>query len=682
MRASTPRQSAATGSGAAAVAQLGAQLPSVARRHGWSAEQLKSALLADPSLHVDSTDRLYYVEPPARPLSNTADGAVLADGRMSADGAAADTPSGAAPYALSDTFKLHSLPGAKLTIFLDFGGRTMTGNAWTASDNSGQPIVCPPFSIDADPAFSDAEKALIQEVWQRVAEDYAPFNVDVTTELTSEAAITRSSSADTVYGTRVLISPISSSIAPTAGGIAYVGVFDMVGDYYKPALVFSDKMSNMPKYIAEAAAHECGHNLGLSHDGTSVLGYYAGSGSGETGWAPIMGVGYYQNLSQWSEGEYPDANNQQDDLAILAGYLGYRADDVGDTTATAQVLPVSATLSASGIISSSADVDVFRFAVGDGPATIDVKPATVGPDIDVSAELRDSSGNLVAASNPVTSLSAHLAPSLSHGTYYLYVRGTGKGSPLDVGGYSSYASIGQYSVTGSVIAGTQLGPYWITVAPSSNGTITPPGVQTVAWGASKSFSVTPAASYHVVDVKEDGVSIGASSSVTLRNVVADHTLSAAFEADALGSVLRPVYRFRNLKSGFYLWSADENEKATIIRALSETWICEGVAYRIDTTNPLNDVPLWRFVSAKGGFYLYSADPSEKASLIANLSGTWRFEGQAFRVTTDPSGSPVWRFLNVKNGTYLYTGDPAEKNTIVSTLTSTWKLEGIAYYLAP
>ena len=64
------------------------------------------------------------------------------------------------------------------------------------------------------------------------------------------------------------------------------------------------------KYVAEAASHEAGHNMGLSHDGTSTAAYYGGQGSGATGWAPIMGVGYYKNLSQWSKGEYALANNK------------------------------------------------------------------------------------------------------------------------------------------------------------------------------------------------------------------------------------------------------------------------------------------------------------------------------------------------------------------------------------
>ncbi|WP_305803521.1 hypothetical protein, partial [Thiolapillus sp.] len=60
----------------------------------------------------------------------------------------------------------------------------------------------------------------------------------------------------------------------------------------------------------------------MSHDGTSSAGYYSGHGDGFVSWAPIMGVGYYKNVTQWSKGEYPDASQVQDDLAIIDGKLG------------------------------------------------------------------------------------------------------------------------------------------------------------------------------------------------------------------------------------------------------------------------------------------------------------------------------------------------------------------------
>ena len=45
------------------------------------------------------------------------------------------------------------------------------------------PLEAVPFDQDGDPTtFSDGELSAIAGVWQRVAEDYAPFSVDVTTE--------------------------------------------------------------------------------------------------------------------------------------------------------------------------------------------------------------------------------------------------------------------------------------------------------------------------------------------------------------------------------------------------------------------------------------------------------------------------------------------------------------------
>ena len=199
---------AAPASGPDAVTALGARLPEVAKAYGWSTAQLKYRLKSDKSLKVDKKGYLLYADP------------APAAGALAA-GAFADVASGAASAAalapLTDTFKLHSLPGAAHIVYLDFQGEVMHANAWTASQNGGADIVAPAFSIDGDPTtFTDAELTVVQQVWQRVAEDYAPFNVDVTTEYMGEDAITRSGSADNNYGMRVLISPISKYFAATA----------------------------------------------------------------------------------------------------------------------------------------------------------------------------------------------------------------------------------------------------------------------------------------------------------------------------------------------------------------------------------------------------------------------------------------------------------------------------------
>ena len=420
---------------------------------------------------------------------------------------------------LADTFRLHSRPGAGRIIYLDFDGDMLAGGAWNSY--TGQELIpCPAWDIDGSVAvFGDAERIAIQHVWQRVAEDYEPFDVDVTTEVPPADRITRASESDDVYGTRVLISPVASFFGEY-GGIAYVGVYNRVdaGDYYKPALVFPEKLGNNDKNIAEAASHEVGHNLGLSHDGvTGGDAYYAGQGDGETGWAPIMGVGYDRNLSQWSRGEYANADNPEDDLAVIQSYgLGYRADDHGDSLAAATALPAGSALAVSGSITQAADTDVFGFTAAAGAARFSVRPAEHGPDLDLQIAVLTADGSILAISEPPDTLGADISLSLgTAGAYYLRVQGVGKGDPRTTG-YTDYASLGQYAITGTVVdPGTTPRPP-VAVASATPNTGAAP--LAVAFTAAGSFDLDGSIVAYAWDFGDGGSAAGAA--VT-------HTYSAA-----------------------------------------------------------------------------------------------------------------------------------------------------------
>lgn len=358
------------------------------------------------------------------------------------------------PVPLEDTFRLHSRPGSSRILYLDFDGHFISGTIWNAYYFSGRDLLAPPFDIDGHPeSFSEEERRRIQEIWSRVAEDYAPFEVDVTTELSSEDQIQRTDAADSEFGTRVLISPIASYFGDY-GGMAWVGVYSASGTrhaYFQPALVFPERLNGAsPKYVAESISHEAGHTLGLSHDGTSWQTYYEGHGSGETAWTPIMGTGYYRNLSQWSRGEYLGANNKEDDLAVMQNHgLSLRPDDHGNDPATATRLPSGARLEVDGLLEAGSDVDVFLFDADAGFVRISVLPVRLGPNVDLVAELRDAAGTLVMADNPPESLGASLAVAVPAGTYSLTIRGAGKPANDTHLGYSDYGSAGYYFVRGT-----------------------------------------------------------------------------------------------------------------------------------------------------------------------------------------------------------------------------------------
>ena len=238
---------------------LGSNKHSVADWYGQTDSGFDDLCKRDRSMRADKQGRLHYVC--AAPS--------VQQGSSSAWGYTGTTL--AAPYADSQTFLLHSKPGATKVIYLCFTGFTTGGTAWNASYTSGANIVTPPYDIDGNPsAFSTTELANIQNIWLSVAEDYAPFDVDVTTQDPGVEALRKTSTTDAYYGIRVCIGGSSLDwYCYTAGGVAYLNSFDWDTD--TPAFVFPAQLgTGNPKFVAEAAAHEAGHTLGLHHDGLTA----------------------------------------------------------------------------------------------------------------------------------------------------------------------------------------------------------------------------------------------------------------------------------------------------------------------------------------------------------------------------------------------------------------------------
>ncbi|MFM8277397.1 MAG: M12 family metallo-peptidase, partial [Cyanobium sp.] len=391
---------------------------------------------------------------------------------------------------ISLTFKLHSNPTANQRIYLDFNGYYLANSAW----ENGATLQVGAFYSSMG---SDAAQQAIQEIWRRVAEDFAPFNIDVTTEEPNSDDLKKSDAGDTRWGIRVAMTTNANLVTNAAiknaggGGTAYLGSFNWATD--EVCLVFNgynDTSAAAVYAAAETASHEVGHTLGLSHDGNSYNNYYEGHGSGDTSWGPIMGSPFIntdKNVTTWSKGDYFDANNQEDDLGIITGSISnayvsgngftYRVDDYGDSLATAYTLSGTAP-SCFGIIERSTDVDWFRFSTGNASVSLNIRNAcqvftangdgtfntqyldSVGPNLNISAQLFDANGVLIATSNPLDRLDASFSLSLSEGDYYLSVEGVGFGTPYanPPSGYTDYGSLGQYLITTTVLAGDNIAP--------------------------------------------------------------------------------------------------------------------------------------------------------------------------------------------------------------------------------
>lgn len=380
-------------------------------------------------------------------------------------------------------FELNSNPDATFTIYLDFTGNIVMDSGWNKED--WEIIISPSFIMDQ--SLSTTE---MYSIWQSIAEDYAPFNVNVTTEFPGLDNLNYSGAGDVNYGVRVSIGGNSEDVlGESCGGIAFLESFQDSGAY-NTCFAFPDGTGS-PKGLAMAASHEVGHTLGLHHDGI-VNGdeYYDGNGI----WGSLMGAPYSRTLTQWNNGTYVNANNTEDDLSIIAGNFydaahpnGLINDGHVNAVVTNEYLPGGITVEdlenveiigvfgedeltpTYGTVEFTGNADVFQLDIYAG----DVNFAIQGCDsygtvlskswqtnLDIKAMLFDSNWNLVdiydnTIHTGTLDFNAAISAALEEsGTYYLVITGDGRGEPNAAGfyetnNYSNYGSLGRYVITGT-----------------------------------------------------------------------------------------------------------------------------------------------------------------------------------------------------------------------------------------
>jgi len=340
---------------------------------------------------------------------------------------------------------LNSEVSSTNVLFLDFDGHIVEGTSW----NYGPAIDCQPSNLSTDQIIS---------IFHRVAEDYRPFTVNVTTDSTKYMA------APANRRMRVVLTT-SSSWYGQAGGVAYINSFSW-GDN-TPCFVFTELLGYNTKYIAEATSHELGHTLGLRHQSAydavcnKTSEYNPGRGTGEIGWAPIMGVSYYKNMTLWNYGANPyGCLAYQDDLSIVTSSnngISFRSDDHSHNAASATPINVAGnSFTATGIIERPNDVDAFRLALN-SPSRLQadavpfgVGAGNTGANIDLEIELLDESENVIRVYNAESMLSTTIDTLLPAGVYYFRIQGRGNVYA------PNYASLGSYAIAAMITPGHTL----------------------------------------------------------------------------------------------------------------------------------------------------------------------------------------------------------------------------------
>ena len=153
------------------------------------------------SLHVDAEGNLFFACPHS-PLARYDEAAFLPASGPTANSAASNEFTVSVPNSTPPV--RHSRPGASRVIYLDFNGHVVTGTSWNSTAGAPSAFLCTPYDTDGNAgSFSPAEQAAIVLIWERVAESFRPFDVDVTTE--QPATFNNSTARALITNPRILI---------------------------------------------------------------------------------------------------------------------------------------------------------------------------------------------------------------------------------------------------------------------------------------------------------------------------------------------------------------------------------------------------------------------------------------------------------------------------------------------
>src|SRR5439155_15539162 len=115
----------------------------------------------------------------------------------------------------------------------------------------------------------------------------------------------------------------------------------------------------------------------------------------------------------------------------------------------------------------------------------------------------------------------------------------------------------------TIAASFSVDVYSLTASARAHGSIAPSGAVSVNAAPNLTFTITPDANYHVADVLVDGSSVGAVTSYTFTNVIANHTIAASFAVDVYTITASAGAHGSIAPSGAVSVNAGANETFTI-----------------------------------------------------------------------------------------------------------------------
>jgi Repeat of unknown function (DUF5648)/Carboxypeptidase regulatory-like domain len=158
---------------------------------------------------------------------------------------------------------------------------------------------------------------------------------------------------------------------------------------------------------------------------------------------------------------------------------------------------------------------------------------------------------------------------------------------------------------------------------------------------------------------------------------------------ALTRYAQPVYRFLNLRTGTYFYSADDAEMANVVAHLGQYFRYETIAYGLYLgSDTVNNMPLYRFYNKRNGAHFWTMNEAEKARLMDGHLG-WTYEGIAYYVSASPTWmddqtpyptQAVYRYYNPGLNAHFYS--VIDNYWVTHKHKTPWNFEGVAFFIDP
>ena len=274
--------------------------------------------------------------------------------------------------------------GGAQVLYLEFNGSRVysrTGDFWLGSTY----IDVPAYDLSLF-NWAGREQESIDYITQFVQEDYAAYNITVTTEQPIAGEYT------TLY-----VGGGNDWFQPGSGVIG-VATYDIGNnDLSNYGFAFPEELSiyynysggelrNFSEYLANLISHEAGHNFGANHvsDTSALMNPY---------------LARSPRRLMWGSGDIPGSSYQQDTQSLFGDNLGYAhgPDDFGDDYYNSQTVFQNTLID--GLLERRDDIDAFTFtAASTGVVNIQISTTEYG-NLDSYLTVYRNSDLTVAAEN-------------------------------------------------------------------------------------------------------------------------------------------------------------------------------------------------------------------------------------------------------------------------------------------